>query len=51
VFKIESSEQLPYEKVQAEVQKELQQAGLQQWLESIRSGIDVKVENEAYFKR
>lgn len=49
VFRIESIETIPYEQVKDEIFKEIQNAGLVDWINQLRAKVSVKVENEAFF--
>ena len=51
VFRIESVSVLPFEQVRDEIYKEIQNAGMMNWLAEMRDKSSVKIENEAYFRR
>jgi parvulin-like peptidyl-prolyl isomerase len=51
VFRIESMAALPFEQVRDDIYKEIQNAGMMNWLAEMRSKSSVKIENEAYFSR
>ncbi|HET8550168.1 MAG TPA: peptidylprolyl isomerase [Bryobacteraceae bacterium] len=51
VFRIESISVLPLEQVRDDIYKEIQNAGMMNWLAEIRGRSSVKIENEAYFSR
>jgi parvulin-like peptidyl-prolyl isomerase len=49
VFRIESMTALPLKQVRDEIYKEIQNAGMMNWLAEIRGKSSVRIENEAYF--
>jgi parvulin-like peptidyl-prolyl isomerase len=51
VFRVESMDALPLAKVRDEIYKEIQNAGMMNWLAQMRNKSSVAIENEAYFRR
>ena len=51
VFRVESIETVPFEQVKNEIYKEIQNAGLIEWIKEMRSKTTVNIENNAYFQR
>jgi peptidyl-prolyl cis-trans isomerase C len=49
LFRVESMTVLPLEQVRDEIYKEIQNAGMMNWLAEIRGKSSVKIENQAYF--
>ena len=50
IFKADSVESLPYDKVKDEIFKELKDIGSQQWQKEKRAAASVQFDNEAYFE-
>jgi len=50
VFRVESADVLPYEKVRDEIYKALKEARFQQWQNETRKRATVQFENEAFFQ-
>jgi parvulin-like peptidyl-prolyl isomerase len=50
VFRVESADVLPYEKVRDEIYKALKEAQFQQWQNETRQRATVQFENEAFFQ-
>jgi peptidyl-prolyl cis-trans isomerase C len=51
IFRIESVGVAPFESLQAELWKEVQNEGINKWLTGLRDANAVKVDNEDYFKK
>ena len=51
IFRIESIGVAPFDSLQKELWKEVQNEGISKWLATLRTENTVKVENEDYFKR
>lgn len=49
VFRVASSEVLPWEKVRDEIYKEIQNTKFREWQQGLQSQVSVKIENEAFF--
>jgi parvulin-like peptidyl-prolyl isomerase len=49
VFRVESADVLPYEKVRDEIYKNIQNAQFRDWQDKLRSQSSVKIQNEAFF--
>jgi parvulin-like peptidyl-prolyl isomerase len=51
IFRVENTAVLPLEQVRDDIYKEIQNAGMMDWLSEMRNKTSVKIENEAYFSR
>ncbi len=49
IFKAEETGQRTLDEVREEIGREIRQAKLQQWLDSVRQAVDVRFDNEAFF--
>lgn len=50
VFRVESADVLPYEKVRDEIYKDLQNSRFNEWQQQQRSSVSVQFDNEAFFQ-
>lgn len=50
IFRVESVEQLPYDKVKDEVYKKLSDARFRAWQSEVQSKVTVQIKNDAFFK-
>jgi parvulin-like peptidyl-prolyl isomerase len=50
IFRVESIEQLPYDKVKDEVFKKLSDARFRAWQNDVQSNVSVQIKNDAFFK-
>jgi hypothetical protein len=51
VFRLVEMTQPPLEQIKDQVIQQVRQGKMQQWFEQMRSGINIKIENEAYFAK
>ena len=50
IFRIDDVKAQPFDEVRDEIYKEIKTARLNQWIDGIRNGVDIKIENEALFE-
>ena len=50
IFRIDDVKAQPFEEVRDEIYKEIKTARLNQWIDEIRNGVEIKIENEALFE-
>jgi peptidyl-prolyl cis-trans isomerase C len=51
LFRVDAYVELPYEQVKGDVDRMVKQGKFNTWFEGLRNGIDIKIENEAFFAK
>ncbi len=51
LFHIDAIDELPYEQVKGDIDRLVKQEKFNKWFEELRNGIDLKIENQAFFTK